>query len=381
MKNKFKRLTALILCAMTFAAVMTGCGNKSINTTPVRVEDNDEVIVVELLRQDFTFATEYPSVEDVPVKEHEEIVLERPTVPSETVSDNKEDKTPVVEKTEEKPSNTTTNKVENKPIVQEQPKQEEAKKEEPKPEAKPVETKPVETPVEQGYIINPSTATAYKVSVPNKYQVVIDQIMNDYNSAEFHRMCTTIDIDLTGLDLATLNIYLIETYFPYCYTDKIVYKSNDGSYYYNAKAIETNLITNAEIRNDIRNITKTFNKGTEKEVLAQASAWVVNHLTYTKNTSTLKEALYNKKAICHGYSLLFKALCNEMGIHCEYDSGYYNGAYHAWNIVHLNDGSVYGYDITLNDSNKTTKWNAVDLATFNNTHKAETTNYFEKIYG
>lgn len=380
--NKLKKYIAFLLCAISILSFV-GCSYQPSQSAPVRVDDKAEKVEVDLIRQDLFFNPEYPSAENVPVKEHYDdvIILNIIASPSETTSD-KEDKEPIAEQKpvqNSKDDTTTSNKA---PVVEEPKKETETPVEKPveKPAEKPVE-KPAETPKEeQGYIINPSTAIPYKVSVPYKYQVVIDQIMNHYNNAERHTMVADIDIDMTGLDLATLNIYFIESYFPYCYTDKIVYKANNGSYYYASKAIETNLVLNAEIKNDIRNITKNFNKGTEKEVLAQASAWVANHLTYTKNTSTLKEALYNKKAICHGYALLFKALCTELGIRCDYDSGHYYGEYHAWNIVYLNDGAALAYDITLNDSNRTTKWNAVDLSTFAQSHKTEASNYYEKIF-
>lgn len=380
MKTKlFKKITAIALCAITTMAVFSGCSNKTIQT-PI-VDDNpivkEEKEVVELLRQDIMYVPEYPSLEDLNIKET--IYLDIVISPSETVLPKKDKELEEVEKPSKNENVAVTDKVSTPPATeQEKPKVE--------TEIQKVETPKVEVEqpkqpvvVDNGKKINPATATTYRVSVPNEYKVVIDKVMADYNSNDVHRTCVDIDINTDGLDLATLNMYFIETYFPYCYTHKIIYKQKDGSHYYAAKAIEENLNTNAQIKNDIRSITTGFSQGTEKEVLAQASAWVAKHLTYTKNTSSLKEALYSKKAICHGYALLFKALCNEMGIRCEYESGYYNGEYHAWNIVYLSNGT-YGYDITLNDSASTTKWNAVELSTFKNTHKQENTNYYEKIF-
>lgn len=65
-------------------------------------------------------------------------------------------------------------------------------------------------------------------------------------------------------------------------------------------------------------------------------------------------ALVNGRAVCEGYSRLYKAVLNELGVACELVSGYYlNGeSYepHMWNYVQDEDGHWYAVDVTMNDS-------------------------------
>ncbi len=55
-----------------------------------------------------------------------------------------------------------------------------------------------------------------------------------------------------------------------------------------------------------------------------------------------------KKAVCGGFSSLFKAMCDEAKIKCIYitgQAGCTDNCWHAWNIVKL-DGVWYSMDIT-----------------------------------
>lgn len=67
---------------------------------------------------------------------------------------------------------------------------------------------------------------------------------------------------------------------------------------------------------------------------------------------TAKGALINKVAVCQGYALGFKALCDEAGIKCEmvYGTGTSAGQSisHAWNVVCV-DGQWYQIDTTWDD--------------------------------
>lgn len=67
---------------------------------------------------------------------------------------------------------------------------------------------------------------------------------------------------------------------------------------------------------------------------------------------TAKGALINKVAVCQGYALGFKALCDEAGIKCEmvYGTGISAGQSisHAWNVVCV-DGQWYQIDTTWDD--------------------------------
>lgn len=97
-----------------------------------------------------------------------------------------------------------------------------------------------------------------------------------------------------------------------------------------------------------------------------------------------EEVLQKRKAVCQGYSGLFKALCEEVGIQCEMIPGYSKGygyvsrnsftnSDHAWNAVYLNN-KWHLLDVTwgaggINDKQKFVKdfnedYFLTDTATF-----------------
>ncbi len=79
----------------------------------------------------------------------------------------------------------------------------------------------------------------------------------------------------------------------------------------------------------------------------------------SKYIRTSYGALVNGRAVCEGYSRLYKAILDELGVECELVSGYYlNGESfepHMWNYVRNDeDGNWYAVDVTMNDSNPST---------------------------
>ncbi len=78
----------------------------------------------------------------------------------------------------------------------------------------------------------------------------------------------------------------------------------------------------------------------------------------SKYIRTAYGALVNQRAVCEGYSRLFKAVLDELGVECELVSGYYlNGESfepHMWNYVLDEEGHWYAVDVTMNDSNPST---------------------------
>ena len=58
---------------------------------------------------------------------------------------------------------------------------------------------------------------------------------------------------------------------------------------------------------------------------------------YTPNTN---EILTERRGVCYDFSSLFAAMCRSQGIPCAISKGYLNGAYHAWNMVYVNDNWV-----------------------------------------
>lgn len=66
------------------------------------------------------------------------------------------------------------------------------------------------------------------------------------------------------------------------------------------------------------------------------------------NAATVYGTLVEKKALCSGYAVTFKLLCNRVGISCSTVNGISKDIGHMWNIVRL-DGFWYHVDVTWDD--------------------------------
>lgn len=120
---------------------------------------------------------------------------------------------------------------------------------------------------------------------------------------------------------------------------------------------------------------------TQKEKVEAIYGWITGNIKYDKkqlespkllkNQDAIK-VLKSKKAVCYGYSVLFKVMCEAVGIPCEIipgyvlDSDFIEGKYlhvdyHAWNAFKL-DGKWYLCDPTWDsghfgmDASNFTKW-------------------------
>ena len=109
-------------------------------------------------------------------------------------------------------------------------------------------------------------------------------------------------------------------------------------------------------------------KDTSKKELARAANDVIcadgkveysfcdDNKTKAKYIRTAYGALVNGKAVCEGYSRLYKAVLDALDVECELVSGYYidGEAFepHMWNYVQAEDGKWYGVDVTLNDGHR-----------------------------
>ena len=108
-----------------------------------------------------------------------------------------------------------------------------------------------------------------------------------------------------------------------------------------------------------RDLVKNLESDTDK--LKAFYHWITNNISYdvqawrTQSTDWKKQevpvVLRNKKAVCHGYSNLFKQLCDLSGIPCFIVSGYVkeNNTFieegHSWNAVYV-DGQWQLIDAT-----------------------------------
>lgn len=95
-----------------------------------------------------------------------------------------------------------------------------------------------------------------------------------------------------------------------------------------------------------------INTMTDQEKAYRIGRWMTDNIDYRVGVSvTMKDTLLNRKAQCHGFSVLYKILCNMADVECEYIytvDNYINGQdmNHAWNIVKLGN-YWYEMDITF----------------------------------
>ncbi|MCL2017537.1 MAG: hypothetical protein FWG80_02065 [Alphaproteobacteria bacterium] len=78
------------------------------------------------------------------------------------------------------------------------------------------------------------------------------------------------------------------------------------------------------------------------------------HIKYKKIDSVIDSGLFaliNRAAVCAGYALIYKEMCDRAGIKCEYVRGNAGGNNHAWNVLTIN-GKSYPVDLT---------WDSIDF--------------------
>lgn len=109
---------------------------------------------------------------------------------------------------------------------------------------------------------------------------------------------------------------------------------------------------------------------TEREKCRAIFRWITNNIKfdwsvkndYKKDRTDPLIVYKTKKAVRAGYASLFKAMCEEAKIKCEYISGESitsnNYGSHAWNIVKL-DGVWYIMDVTWATGNTTDKLSSI----------------------
>lgn len=78
-------------------------------------------------------------------------------------------------------------------------------------------------------------------------------------------------------------------------------------------------------------------------------------------------------AVCEGYAKAFQLLLNAAGIENYYIVGLGNGGGHAWNMVRMDDGYFYYFDLTWDDSTESTRYFAAGEISFSQQHTAFTT--------
>lgn len=94
---------------------------------------------------------------------------------------------------------------------------------------------------------------------------------------------------------------------------------------------------------------------TEREAYKAIHDYVCAYLNYDFSYSvrSIQEAFIKKVGVCEAYARMTKAICDYVGIECEYVTGYADNSngwgYHAWNRVKIN-GTWYWSDVCWDGS-------------------------------
>ena len=117
-----------------------------------------------------------------------------------------------------------------------------------------------------------------------------------------------------------------------------------------------------------------INTMTDQEKAYRIGRWMTDNIDYRVGVSvTMKDTLLNRKTQCHGFSVLYKILCNMADVECEYIytvDNYINGQdmNHAWNIVKLGN---YWYVVDMVGARNTRDWGVDSLLYYFRTNEIE----------
>ena len=81
------------------------------------------------------------------------------------------------------------------------------------------------------------------------------------------------------------------------------------------------------------------------ETLGRSIGYNLDRRTYANQQSSNLSILLSRKAICAGYSLLFKEMMDRQGIECDYIRGRSQNDKHVWNVLTI-DGISFPIDLT-----------------------------------
>lgn len=96
----------------------------------------------------------------------------------------------------------------------------------------------------------------------------------------------------------------------------------------------------------------------EKEAVTKINNWIIGHVSYGIGYTTAEDAYTHGIAQCCGYALLFKYMCENANIKCQYVVGCTSSSNinesscpdcHAWNRVRIG-GELYYIDTCWNDT-------------------------------
>ena len=186
-------------------------------------------------------------------------------------------------------------------------------------------------------------------SLPEHLQGYADQIVRVVLENDEMTHCFKW-AELSSADMEVIKQAINNTYFSY-YEDRIIINCFDeGEYYLTVNNSRERRNKSLEIECNVGNIVNNvvFSGMTEKEAIKAINAYVCNLISYEEGQKSPYIAFQTGKGNCRTYACIFKMMCNQIGIECDYIEGFANGGYHAWNRVYIS-GVPYWVDACWND--------------------------------
>lgn len=274
----------------------------------------------------------YSVIKEKKAEKPEPVKEETTPIPEPIKKDDSTEKTEPVKKEETTP---TPEPVNPEPV-----------KEEPQPEPKPQDS------VIDGNLINLNNNLNKRNGVetlPEHLQGYADQIMG---------VCLNVDemthcfhwAELSSADMETIKQAINRTYFAYYDARIIINYWNEGEYYLTTNNSRERYNKSLEVENNIKSIVNNIvtSDMTEKDAIIAINNYVCDFITYELSQGDFYLALQTGKGNCRTYACIFKMMCNQVGIECDYIEGYANGGGHAWNRVYIS-GVPYWVDACWND--------------------------------
>lgn len=269
-------------------------------------------------------------------------------------------------KNEDNSKKTEPDKKENKT-----PTPEPVKEEEPQPEPE----KPQEN-IASGNVINFNNNINKRGGVETlspELQGYADQIMGVCLNEDEMTHCFHW-AELSTSDFELIKQAINKTYFAY-YLDRIILNYWDqGEYYLTTNNSRERYLKSLEVENSIKSIVNNVVSSgmTEKEAIIAINNYVCSIIDYQESQSDFYIALQTGKGNCRTYACIFKMMCNQCGIECDYVEGYANNGAHAWNRAYIN-GVGYWIDCCWNDGGSNQYLLSADLW---ENHSVSTVNQF-----
>lgn len=129
--------------------------------------------------------------------------------------------------------------------------------------------------------------------------------------------------ELSSADMEIIKQAINNTYFSY-FEDRIIINCfNEGEYYLTVNNSRERRNKSLEIECNVGNIVNNvvFSGMTEKEAIKAINAYVCNLISYEEGQKSPYIAFQTGKGNCRTYACIFKMMCNQIGIECDYIEG------------------------------------------------------------